>query len=68
MKNYFLGRLKEPSTWRAIIWLATSFGIYFNPDQASAIVALGSILAGGVGVAVPDKLFRDGGNDPCERE
>ena len=61
MKDYFLGRLKEPSTWRAFIWVATSFGLYLKPDQASAIVALGSILAGGIGVAVPDQLFSDKG-------
>lgn len=61
MKDYFLNRLREPSTWRALIWVATSFGLMLKPEQASAIVALGSILAGGIGVAAPDRLFNDKG-------
>lgn len=57
MKDYFLARLKEPSTWRSAIWVLTSFGLYaFTSDQTSAITALGMALAGGVGVVTPDKL------------
>lgn len=55
MKNFFLERLKEPSTWRGAIWLITSFGLTLAPDQKEAIIALGMALAGGAG-ALPDKL------------
>lgn len=55
MKDYLLERFKEPSTWRAAVWVATSFGLAIKPDQQEAIIALGCALAGGVGF-LPDKL------------
>lgn len=55
MKEYFLERLKEPSTWRAAIWLATSFGVVLAPEQREAIIAFGMCLAGGAGF-LPDQL------------
>jgi hypothetical protein len=59
MKEYFLARFKEPSTWRAAIWVATSFGlIAFQGEQKEAIIALGCMLAGGVGFVSPDQLHR----------
>jgi len=61
MKDFILDRLREPSTWRASIWLVTSFGVaHFSQDQASALVALAMSLSGGVGVVTPDKLFNPG--------
>jgi hypothetical protein len=57
MKDYFLSRLKEPSTWRSAIWVATSFGlIALQGEQKEAIIALGMALSGAVGIATPDKL------------
>lgn len=57
MKEFFLARLKEPSSWRAGIWVATSFGLVaFKGEQAEAIIALGMALSGAVGVVTPDKL------------
>ena len=57
MKDFFLARLKEPSSWRAAIWVATSFGlIAFRGEQAEAIIALGMALSGAVGIVTPDKL------------
>ena len=57
MKDFFLARLKEPSTWRSAIWVLTSFGlIAFKGEQAEAIIALGMALSGAVGIATPDKL------------
>lgn len=59
MEEFFLARLKEPSTWRASIWVLTSFGlIAFKGEQNEAIIALGMALSGGVGVITPDKLFK----------
>jgi hypothetical protein len=57
MKDFFLARLKEPSSWRAAIWVATSFGlIAFKGEQAEAIIALGMALSGACGIITPDKL------------
>jgi len=57
MGQYLLERLKEPSSWRAAIWIATSFGLVtFSADQSASIVALGMCLSGAVGVITPDKL------------
>ena len=52
-----LARLQEPSTWRASIWVLTSFGLVaFKGEQAEAIIALGMALSGAVGIVAPDKL------------
>ncbi len=57
MKEFFLARLQEPSTWRASIWVLTSFGLLaFKGEQAESIIALGMALSGAVGVATPDKF------------
>jgi hypothetical protein len=58
MKDFMLARLHEPSTWRSVIWVLTSFGlIAFKGEQAEAIIALGMALSGACGVVTPDKLF-----------
>lgn len=53
--NWLLRRLREPSTWRGIIWLATVAGLSLRPDQAEAIVAVGMALAGLLGVFLSDE-------------
>lgn len=56
MKDFIFNRLKESSTWRGIMLLASAFGMAVSPDQAYAIASLGMALAGGIGVIAPDKL------------
>jgi hypothetical protein len=56
--QYFLDRMLEPKTWRALILIATAYNIHINPEQATAIVELGLLFAGGVGVAFPNKIKR----------
>jgi hypothetical protein len=56
MLQFFLNRLREPSTWRGIIMLATALGMAIKPDLAEAIITLGIALSGGVAVATPDRL------------
>ena len=56
MKNYILSRLKEASTWRGIIMLASAAGVPFNPAYAEHIIAIGMAAAGLVGVVTSDKL------------
>lgn len=52
--NWVLARLREPSSWRGIIWLLTVFGLALKPDQAEAIVTAGMALAGLLGVFLSD--------------
>ena len=53
--QYFFARLKEPSTWRGIIMVATAYGAMLSPAQATAIITLGLALAGGQAVVTPDR-------------
>lgn len=55
MKTYVLERLKEPSTWRGIVLLATALGIPVAPALATAITTFGLGLAGLIGVVTADK-------------
>lgn len=54
-RQFFLDRLKEASTWRGIIAVLTACGISISPDLALKIIALGTGLAGMVGMLFPDK-------------
>lgn len=53
--NWLLRRLREASTWRGLVWLATVAGLSLRPDQAEAIVAVGMALAGLLGVFLSDE-------------
>ena len=48
--NWLIERLKEPTTWRGIIWLATALGVSLRPEVWEQIAAVGMALAGLVGV------------------
>ena len=53
--NWLLARLREPSSWRGIVWLLTVFGLAIKPGQAEAIVTAGMALAGLLGVFLSDE-------------
>lgn len=55
-KEFILARLKEASTWRAIILLLTALGVPIAPLLADRIIAIGLAAAGLVGVFMPDQL------------
>jgi hypothetical protein len=55
MKDYLLQRAKEPSTWRGVILVLASCGVYIDPALADAIIAAGVGLAGIVGIVTADK-------------
>jgi hypothetical protein len=38
--------LKQESTWRGLIAIATAFGVVFSPEQANAIIAAGLATIG----------------------
>jgi hypothetical protein len=48
--SYVIDRLKEPSTWRGLIMLATAFGVNISPDLSNVIISVGVGGAGLVGV------------------
>jgi hypothetical protein len=52
--KYVLARLKEPTTWRGLVLLATSLGVSLSPEQAKDIVSVGLAIAGAIGAFVPD--------------
>jgi hypothetical protein len=53
--NYLLDRLKEASTWRGLVLILTSVGIGIHPELVTPIIAVGTGVAGAIGVALKDK-------------
>lgn len=47
--------LREPSTWRGIVWLLTATGLALNPEQQEALIVAGMALAGIIGAFVRDR-------------
>lgn len=54
--KYVIERLKEPSSWRGLVMIATALGVTLSPDLVSSIVAAGTGLAGIIGFAFKDKV------------
>jgi hypothetical protein len=48
--NWMLARLREPSTWRGLVWLLTALGVSLHPDVWEQITAVGMAVAGLLGV------------------
>jgi len=46
MRAFIVSRLKERSTWYALVLIALAFGARFTPEQQAALLALGAALAG----------------------
>lgn len=44
----------QASTYRGIVMLLTSFGVYLKPELVAAITAVGMGLSGLIAVLVPD--------------
>ena len=54
--KYILDRLKEPSSWRGLVMIATAFGVSVNPELIDSIIAAGTGLAGVIGFVFKDKV------------
>ena len=54
MRDYFLARAKEPSTWRGAILFLTAIGVPIAPAMSEAIVTAGLGLAGLIGMITSD--------------
>lgn len=61
---YVLRRMREPSTWRGLILVATSAGVFVSSALAEDIVAVGIGIAGILGAVFPDAV--SGGNQAAE--
>lgn len=52
--NYLIQRLKEASTWRGIILVATAAGAHWSPESQETVITVGVGLAGVIGALIPD--------------
>jgi len=46
--------IREPSTYRGLVWLLTAAGLTLSPEQQAAIIGAGAALAGIIGVFFSD--------------
>jgi len=53
--TWLLNRLREPSTWRGLVWLLTACGITLRPEVWEQVTAVGMAVAGLIGVVFPDQ-------------
>jgi hypothetical protein len=53
--NYLIEKLREKSTWRGLIAVATACGVTLSPEQAEAVIAGGLALIGLVNVFRSEK-------------
>lgn len=53
---YIGARLKEPSTYPALILALTAGGAVLSAEQREAIMAIGMFAAGLIGAALPDRV------------
>jgi hypothetical protein len=58
MKDWISKRLKEPSTWRGMVWLLSVAGITISPEVTDAIAVLGLALAGLLDVVIRERTSR----------
>lgn len=64
--TYLGNRLREPSTYPALILVLTASGAAFTEEQRAAIMAVGMFAAGLIGAALPDRVGKknDRASDP----
>lgn len=53
---YVAARLREMSTWQALIVVATAFGAQFSEDQKAAILSIGLGVAALLRAVFPDRI------------
>ena len=54
LQDSVVTRLKQESTWRGIITVATLLGWRLAPDQAEAIITAGATLVGSINILKKD--------------
>jgi hypothetical protein len=55
---YLIERMKEPSTWRGLILIATGLGAGWSQESQGIIVSAGVALAGVLGALLPDRWLK----------
>ena len=60
VKTWALARLKEPSTWRGLVWCLTATGLVLDAHARDVIITLGIALAGVLGVVLRESPPADG--------
>jgi len=53
--DFIMEKLKEKSTWRGLVALATAFGVTASPEQTEAVIAGGLALIGLINVFRSEK-------------
>lgn len=53
--RFLAERLREPSTWRGLVWVLTACGVALKPEQVDAIIVAGMAIAGVIGVFTTEK-------------
>lgn len=48
--DYIMEKLREKSTWRGLVALATAFGVTVSPEQTEAVISGGLALIGLINV------------------
>lgn len=57
LARYLLARLREPSTWRGIVYLIIGLtGADLAENDRDTLVSAGLLLAGFIGAAFPDRV------------
>jgi len=46
--------IREPSTYRGLVWLLTAAGLTLSPEQQVAIISAGAAISGLIGVFFND--------------
>ncbi len=65
---YYIGaRLKEPSTYPAMVIAVTAFGAHFTDAQKVAVMQIGFFVAGLIGACLPDRFGKNTRADDPEK-
>lgn len=64
MTKWLLARLREPSTWRGLVWLAIAAGITLTPTVWESIIAVGMAVVGLIGVLTAERHVESPTNAP----
>lgn len=56
--NWLIAQLREPSTWRGLVWLLTALGVSLSPEAWQYITTAGMALAGLIGCVTAENAQR----------
>lgn len=52
--NWLVIRMREPSTWRGLVWLLTALGVSLRPEIWEQVTAVGMAVAGLLGILMAE--------------